>query len=365
MGGVWTFTRELATYLTEHGCRVFVFVLGPLPSAAQLAELDALPGCEWSCSPGRLEWMSEPWRDVEAAMADLRRLVEAWEPHVIHANTLVHADQPLPVPVLLTVHSCVYSWFEAVKGHPPLEWEWDEYHLRVTSALRRASVVVTPSHAQRETLRLYDVDTKLVRVVWNGRRIPEAHTQSDRRRVILSAGRLWDEGKNLEQLRRIAPRLRWPCELAGETVTPEEPSDVDLEYLGRLEPNELVQRLWRTAVYCHPALYEPFGLAPLEAGLAGCALVLADLPSLREVWGESHALYFNPRDDNSLYEALQWMTREPARWRLYGERAQRRALQYTRLRMGSAYLSIYHELRGQLSPNKPQHPIPFAHAQLG
>ena len=33
-----------------------------------------------------------------------------------------------------------------------------------------------------------------------------------------------------------------------------------------------------------PARYEPFGLSILEAALSGCALVLGDLPSLRELW---------------------------------------------------------------------------------
>ncbi len=31
-----------------------------------------------------------------------------------------------------------------------------------------------------------------------------------------------------------------------------------------------------------PARYEPFGLSVLEAALSGCALVLGDIPSLRE-----------------------------------------------------------------------------------
>ena len=52
-----------------------------------------------------------------------------------------------------------------------------------------------------------------------------------------------------------------------------------------------------------PARYEPFGLSPLEAALAGCALVLGDIPSLREVWGDA-ALYVRPDDPDALRQAI-------------------------------------------------------------
>ena len=57
-----------------------------------------------------------------------------------------------------------------------------------------------------------------------------------------------------------------------------------LEALGKLPAAEM--KLWfaHAAIYCLPARYEPFGLSVLEAGLSGCALVLGDIPSLREIW---------------------------------------------------------------------------------
>ena len=38
-----------------------------------------------------------------------------------------------------------------------------------------------------------------------------------------------------------------------------------------------------------------FGFSVLEAALSGCALVLGDIPSLREIWGD--AALFVPPDD--------------------------------------------------------------------
>ena len=49
----------------------------------------------------------------------------------------------------------------------------------------------------------------------------------------------------------------------------------------------------RTAVFVSPALYEPFGLAVLEAAQAGCALVLSDIPTFRELW-DGVALFVAP-----------------------------------------------------------------------
>ncbi len=59
--------------------------------------------------------------------------------------------------------------------------------------------------------------------------------------------------------------------------------------------------LGRASIFALPARYEPFGLLPLEAALSGCALVLGDIPSLREVWGD--AAWFVPPDDRDALTA--------------------------------------------------------------
>jgi glycosyltransferase involved in cell wall biosynthesis len=77
-------------------------------------------------------------------------------------------------------------------------------------------------------------------------------------------------------------------------------------------------------IFALPALYEPFGLSPLEAGLAGCALVLGDLPSLREVWDDA-ACFVPPRDDEALLETLLWLIDRPRVRQEYASRARDRA----------------------------------------
>ncbi|PUE89089.1 hypothetical protein C7T87_25825, partial [Xanthomonas hortorum pv. hederae] len=76
-----------------------------------------------------------------------------------------------------------------------------------------------------------------------------------------------------------------------------------IQPLGALSPTDLQQRLRLASIFCAPSLYEPFGLGVLEAAQAGCALVLADIPTFRELW-EGAALFVSPQDDAALAELL-------------------------------------------------------------
>ena len=55
--------------------------------------------------------------------------------------------------------------------------------------------------------------------------------------------------------------------------------------LGALDERRSERLAWRSGRSSpRTALYEPFGLAVLEAAQAGCALVLSDIPTFRELW---------------------------------------------------------------------------------
>jgi glycosyltransferase involved in cell wall biosynthesis len=103
------------------------------------------------------------------------------------------------------------------------------------------------------------------------------------------------------------------------------------------------------AIFVLPACYEPFGLAALEAGLAGCALVLGDIPSLREVWGDA-AVFVPPDQPHTLAAVLQRLITDVS-WRaLMAQRARVRALQYTPERMAREHVALYARLRRMHTP---------------
>ena len=162
---------------------------------------------------------------------------------------------------------------------------------------------------------------------------------------MLTAGRLWDPAKNVIALDRVAPQLPWPVCAAGE-VSDGNGSTVELRHvtaLGSLPPEQLASWFAQASIYAAPAHYEPFGLAVLEAALAGCALVLGDIESLRELW--DGAALFVPPDDPGLADAISWLVAHPEARQALGIRARHRALRCSPRAMARGYLDAYREIR--------------------
>ena len=336
VGGTWTYALELVDVLAERHVEVTLAVMGPPLRPDQRADLEASAARRAEVAECALEWMDDPWEDVERAGEWLLRLADEFEPDVVHLNGYAHARMPWGAPVLVVGHSDVLSWHQAVRGTPAGP-EWDRYREAVAAGLAAADVLVAPTRAMLdELIRLYDPPCPRL-VVHNGSR--RRYAPGAKRDLVLTAGRVWDEAKNVEALVRVAPRLAWPVAIAGE-------GDVGpgVDALGRLGRRELDEVLAAAAIFTEPARYEPFGLAALEAGLAGCALVLGDIPSLREVWGDA-ALYVSPDDDDELERSLRMLVDDPELRSGLGERARRRALSYSLERAADGYLAAYRRVR--------------------
>jgi glycosyltransferase involved in cell wall biosynthesis len=138
--------------------------------------------------------------------------------------------------------------------------------------------------------------------------------------------------------------------VAGEAQHPEGgTSGTDgVRMLGRLPSAALHRKMARAGIFALPARYEPFGLSALEAGLCGCALVLGDIESFREVWGDA-ARFVPPDDHDALRRALQSLISRPAERAEMAARARARALTYTPERMSEAYLEVYGMLSARAS----------------
>jgi glycosyltransferase involved in cell wall biosynthesis len=96
-------------------------------------------------------------------------------------------------------------------------------------------------------------------------------------------------------------------------------------------------------VFVSVARYEPFGLAVLEAAQAGCALVLADIPTFRELWG-GVAVFVPPDDAGAIAASLEALADdEGARDRL-GAAARIRARRYSVEAMADGVLAAYRTL---------------------
>jgi len=337
VGGVWTYALELAEGLAEHDVEVLLALVGPPPSREQRHELARSSVAGWAHRGFALEWMADADADLDRTAWWLLELCDSARPDLLHLNGYGAAAAPAPVPKLVVGHSCVLSWHEAVRGRPAgSEWSW--YERAVTRGLARADAVVAPTAAMlAELVRLYSPRCPR-EVIPNGiGRGPRPLPKDD---LVLGVGRVWDEGKNLEALRRVAPELPWPVVVAGPGGE-----------LGRVAPQQLAELYGRAAIFAAPARYEPFGLSALEAGLAGCALVLGDVASLREVWGHA-ALFVHPGDDEALAATLRALIGDPDRIEALGAAARARASSYTRERMTAAYLDVYERLTKPAAPER-------------
>jgi glycogen(starch) synthase len=340
VGGVWHYAVELAAALGRRGVRVALATMGAPLNASQREQIASVSTATVHEGSYKLEWMEEPWEDVRRAGDWLCALERDLRPDLLHLNQFAFGALPFATPKLVVAHSCVLSWWRAVHHvqAPPL---WGRYRDEVAAGLAAADLVAAPTRAMLDTLVVnYDFDRAGV-VIPNGRD-SAAYMPGTKHPVILAAGRLWDEAKNLAALEAIAPHLPWPVLVAGSAVHPDGGvrSARCVVPLGELAPRALAHHYARAAIYALPARYEPFGLSVLEAALAGCALVLGDISSLREIWNDA-ALFVAPEDASGFRGALMRLVSDNVFRDQLAARARARALKLTPERMVRGYLAAY------------------------
>ena len=211
------------------------------------------------------------------------------------------------------------------------------YRELVTEGLAGASAVIAPTRWMAEQMvHLYGLSA-VPRVIANGIS-PMQPGCLPRKLQAITAGRLWDAAKGLAILREI--ESPFPLYVAGEQGS----DSLDgAQWLGALPHEDLLGLFGESAIYLATSVYEPFGLAPLEAARCGCAIVARDLPTFREVWGDS-ALYF--RSAESLQGLLKSLADNPRRLKAARCRAGARAGRYTAKAMTQQYLAMYRALAG-------------------
>ncbi len=346
VGGVWTFTRELTEGLLLQGCCVMLVSFGRQPSADQHAWVTrmSIAWPEQFCflpTAYPLEWMRENTGFYAQSVELLARSAADFRADLVHANQLCYGTLTSQLPTLVTVHSDVRSWFAACREQQPEPSPWIEHydHL-VERGLRSADAVAAPTawmltQAQQLYGPLHNTN-----VIPNGRDLPAVSAVPARRTQAVTVGRLWDEAKDLALLEQVSSPM--PLLVAGEHIGPDATSYLptqNVQWLGPLIEADVLDLFRRSAIYVATSRYEPFGLAPLEAALCGCALVARDIPSLREVWDDA-ALYF--RDAAELSGILQDLNRHPELVRTLARRATERAQKrFGREQMTGRYLDLY------------------------
>lgn len=355
VGGVWGFTEELADALVARGHEVALAAFGGEPCAPHSAWLADRPWIEFVSLAFPLEWVPEPEPGLSASVPALLGFIARVQPDVIHLNQFFYGAHELGAPRIVTAHSDSVSWWHAVKGEAPPDDAWFRRYRRwVGAGLAGAHARTAPARwIARRTEEIYAAGP--VRPIYNGR-APDrflAPVDTPRARRAVTAGRLWDEAKGATDLADASAALTTAgieTVVAGPVRHPGRGRDFPMDassvrWAGQLGATEIRGLLSGTAIYVATSLYEPFGLAPLEAVLAGCALVATDIPTFRELW-DGCALFYPPGDSGALAEAVRQLADDDAGRLELARAAQARARErFTPERMAIEYEQVYEEAR--------------------
>ena len=138
-------------------------------------------------------------------------------------------------------------------------------------------------------------------------RVLEAHAGLSRRvQLALVGPRGWEFGPILEEADRRD----------------------DVRVLGQVSDEDLAALYQACTVFCYPSLYEGFGLPLLEAMAGGAACLTSSVSSLPEVGGNA-VVYVDPTDVAQIRAAIDSLLTSRQERAMLGERAKRRAAQFS------------------------------------
>jgi glycogen synthase len=220
----------------------------------------------------------------------------------------------------------------------------------VGRGLAEATAVVAPSAWMQARLKeIYGLNGYSW-VIYNGRTPALFNPHITKEPYLLSVGRLWDSGKQVTLLCREG--LPLDCHLAGSDRHPEASHRLEaqlkgtiprLHFKGPQTQDQLRQLYGKASIYAATSRYEPFGLAPLEAALSRCALVMNDIPSFRELW-DGAGCFFRHNSAQDLFAQMELLCEQPEKRRELANRAYQRARTvFNAERMVDQYLQLYSE----------------------
>lgn len=241
---------------------------------------------------------------------------------------------------------------------PPLVYEAHEVFADTAKPARRArtaalearvvktaAAVVCNSRATAERLAALYGQPQHLLVLPNGV-TPPAHLPAkpwqECRRHVLYAGSFfgWKGVADLVEAAAGLPGFRITL-IGGDAAQIERlhhqqaaPSGAELEFLPRLPQAEVMARMAGACIAVLPNRPDPDSAftSPIklfEYMAAGCAIVAADLPSIREILGENDAVWFRAGDAQSLRAALASLGDDGARARQLGQQVQQMSGAYT------------------------------------
>ncbi len=125
-------------------------------------------------------------------------------------------------------------------------------------------------------------------------------------------------------------------------------SERRIEWLGRIEDDELAKRLRGADVFCAPSLHgESFGVVLLEAMAAGVPIVASDLPGYRRVARPGQeGLLVAPGDSKALGAALRDVLDHSDQAERLVTGGQQRVAEFSMSKLANVYTDLYTRVLG-------------------
>lgn len=352
LSSVWTYTRELICELDQRGWRVTLVSFGDIPLPEQISWMGALCRLDYRPTAFRLEWMQEGQRDFGESSGYLRSLANELRPDVFHCNHLCYGSS-VRTPRVLVAHGDYMTWWREAHGSEARDSSWLRWYRRtIAEAISQATVLVAPTQWMLNRVRATYGACVREEVVAPGRNPIQFNPYVTKENSVVAIGRRLDAASQLYLLahcdlpipvlvadeHRPLPHSR--AEMDATTVF----ADNGVRFIGPQTEAQLRLLYSRASLYASPSRYETSAMATLGAALSRCALVLNDIPPLRELWRDA-AMYFSNNNRESLAHTIGVLSSDERLRRGLANRAFQRAREcFTAKRMTDNYIELYQSL---------------------
>lgn len=266
--------------------------------------------------------------------------------HQTHFET--YCIKALGTKPMVTTYHDVNFLTEMCNNRTIARWQYK-------SLARADKVVAISQNTKRDMLHYFDIDPNKIQVIYHGVDLPSYNTTEKvfSMPYILYVGAR-SKFKNFKRFAQayalIAakfPEIKVVCTympFTKEELEMFEDLNIQKNMLHCNADEETLYRLYRDALFfVFPSLYEGFGMPILEAMVNGCPIVISEASCFPEIAGDA-ALYFDPKDVDSIRYALERMIGDGDLRRFYAKKGLERVKRYSWVKCAQEHLELYKSL---------------------
>ena len=225
---------------------------------------------------------------------------------------------PFLKPDISYIHDVLFDAFPDLYNTRYGKFQKIYTDLMIKSAVKRANNIITVSNfSKKEIIKYYGKNIKKINVIYDGWQHMERISIDEK---IFDKIDKITKGEYLLAASGITPQknFKWIVDNAKinknqnyviigdkEKSTQDEMIESEnLLFVGRVTDGEMKALMHYCKAFIHPAIYEGFGMTPLEAVGSGCKkIVLANTSCLPEIYGK-YAYYIDPDNSNVLIDDI-------------------------------------------------------------